>query len=65
MSKSDGTAWTTYTMTNGLANIVVWAIAINSAGNKRFGTDGGVSKFGQGTLDPLPSSQPLIVRYTP
>ncbi|MFC1537410.1 two-component regulator propeller domain-containing protein, partial [Gemmatimonadota bacterium] len=39
------TNYTTATTTDGLANNIVSAIAIDSAGNKWFGTMGGVSRF--------------------
>ena len=46
VSKFDGTAWTTYTTDDGLADNWVNAIAVDGAGNPWFGTwGGGVSKF--------------------
>jgi ligand-binding sensor domain-containing protein len=45
VSKFDGTNWTTYTVSNGLADNGVLAIAADAKGNKWFGTRGGVSKF--------------------
>ncbi len=46
MSKFDGTNWTTYnTKNSGLAENGINAIAIDSSGNKWFGTWNGVSKF--------------------
>jgi len=45
VSKYDGTTWTTYTTTNSLASNNVYAIGIDSAGIKWFGTDNGVSKY--------------------
>ncbi len=44
-SKLNQTTWRTYSAANGLANNWVNAIAVDSAGNKWFGTDWGVSKF--------------------
>jgi ligand-binding sensor domain-containing protein len=46
VSKFDGTAWTTYTTGDGLADNYVTTITSDSAGNTWFGTDGyGVSKY--------------------
>lgn len=45
MSKFDGTTWTSYTTANGLANNWVYAVAIDAANNKWFGTQNGISKF--------------------
>ncbi len=39
----DGTAWTTYTLTDGLAGAVVQALAVDSRGRIWLGTDAGVS----------------------
>ncbi len=46
VSKFDGTNWTRYDTTDGLADNYICAIAIDALGNKWFGTNkGGVSKF--------------------
>jgi len=46
VSKFDGTNWTTYTISNGLADYGASTIVIDAQGNKWFGTwFGGVSKF--------------------
>jgi ligand-binding sensor domain-containing protein len=45
VSKFDGTNWTTYTTSDGLAYNCVNVIAIDAEGNKWFGTSYGVSKF--------------------
>jgi uncharacterized protein YjdB len=39
------TKWTVYTTSNGLADNYVSSVAIDSHGNKWFGTEGGVSEF--------------------
>ena len=43
MSEFNGSTWTTYTTEDGLAHNYVLAIAIDGAGNRWFGTDGGLS----------------------
>lgn len=45
VSKFDGTTWTTYTTANGLVSNNIKAIAIDTEGNKWFGTDSGISKL--------------------
>ena len=43
--KFDGSTWTAYTTTNGLAGNDVYAIAIDGQDNKWFGTNNAISKF--------------------
>ena len=55
-----------YTSSNSsLAGDWVRAIATDSAGNKWFGTDAGVSKLGTGTPEGPPTPQPLDIRHYP
>lgn len=60
VSKFDGSTWTSYTKSDGLINGNVNAIAIDSHGNKWFGTDGGVSKFDGVTWTNYTSSDGLL-----
>lgn len=45
ITKYDGSTWTSYSTSNGLAGNTVYAIAFDAQGNKWFGTNNGVSKF--------------------
>ncbi len=49
MSKFEDGTWTTYTTADGLADNYVNDIAIDEAGDKWFGTSGGVSMFDDST----------------
>ncbi len=60
VSKFDGSTWTSYTTSDGLINGYVNAIAIDSHGNKWFGTDGGVSKFDGVTWTNYTTSDGLV-----
>jgi hypothetical protein len=45
VSEFGGSSWTTCTTADGLADNVVWAIAIDGTDHRWFGTGGGASGF--------------------
>ena len=62
VSKFDGTTWTKLTSANGLANDYVSCVAIDSDGNKWFGSSiGGVSKYNNSTFKIFTTADSLII----
>jgi ligand-binding sensor domain-containing protein len=60
VTKFDGTTWTNYNTTNGLANNFVSAIAIDPKGNKWFGTEKGVSVYNDTSWTTYNTSNGLV-----
>jgi len=67
VSKFDGTTWTTYSTANGLLDNAINTIAIDTLGNKWFGTNNGVSELNEGNLgiNPVTTENHLILYPNP
>ena len=59
----DGTKWTTYNVSDGLADRAVNCIAFDSLGNKWFGTESGISIFDGKNWTTINMSDGLISNY--